>query len=448
MTLLPKALILLVLMRCGRAFAPPWTIGRFGARHASVAPTLDAASGGEHVDPDSPLGRNLARTCVLSFLTQRSIQSFMFLLSQCRDPHTVSWLEDFGDVRNFLQYHGTGAFNTTKFPRWDTFLSQMMDMPSDVVIVRVGEKNRQRRGQWKKDMMTAYPEEEVKNNPYIEEKFVEFEIDIDPTSLATRILSVREQLAREWAEDLDIVVAANEQMMQSYMESVMDVRDEDKSDFETGWGWSNDEEDGNDMGDLYSKSEIEGSGDDDYTAPYSQPKAASFDRVASTILNNKISLNDASSSPLRMGNFDLLFLLCTQESIHRILRNFREEGEAKEVSFAWLRDFYATRVTDYFDGNQRYGRADDFLEEMLLTPPAIIDLRDGKMGLIDPLRIAESIVQMRTQVAREWKEAVESVPADHTDLRRMLFEKQMLKWGHTPQQVEEQVEVIEGGDYE
>ena len=56
------------------------------------------------------------------FLTQRAIQSFMFLSEQSRDPHTVHWIEDFGGVRNLLKFHGTGAFNQTKHEDWASFL--------------------------------------------------------------------------------------------------------------------------------------------------------------------------------------------------------------------------------------------------------------------------------------------------------------------------------------
>lgn len=41
--------------------------------------------------------RNKDRTDIRNFLTQRSIQSFVYLLNQCREEHTVRWLE----VRNF-----------------------------------------------------------------------------------------------------------------------------------------------------------------------------------------------------------------------------------------------------------------------------------------------------------------------------------------------------------
>lgn len=37
--------------------------------------------------------RSQLRMDVRNFLTQRAVQSFMFLLDSCRDPHTVKWLE-------------------------------------------------------------------------------------------------------------------------------------------------------------------------------------------------------------------------------------------------------------------------------------------------------------------------------------------------------------------
>jgi len=39
------------------------------------------------------LDRNKARTDIRNFLTQRSIQSFVYLANQCREEHIVRWLE-------------------------------------------------------------------------------------------------------------------------------------------------------------------------------------------------------------------------------------------------------------------------------------------------------------------------------------------------------------------
>lgn len=74
---------------------------------------------------DAAVRRNQARTDVRNFLTQRAIQSFMFLLHSCRDPHTVRWLEHTYGFTNLLEYHGSGAFNLTIYPEWDSILQDM-----------------------------------------------------------------------------------------------------------------------------------------------------------------------------------------------------------------------------------------------------------------------------------------------------------------------------------
>ena len=51
-----------------------------------------------------------------------------------------------------------------------------------------------------------------------------------------------------------------------------------------------------------------------------------------------------------------------------------------------------------------------------------------KVGLIDPLRIAEDIIETRSAVYADWKEIVTKVPAaDHMDLRRVILDIQMGK---------------------
>lgn len=53
----------------------------------------DSSSSSSSNPPRDALSRNRARTDVRNFLTQRAIQSFVFLLAQCRDGHTASWIE-------------------------------------------------------------------------------------------------------------------------------------------------------------------------------------------------------------------------------------------------------------------------------------------------------------------------------------------------------------------
>jgi len=59
-----------------------------------------------------------------------------------------------------------------------------------------------------------------KHNPHLEERWVEFPIDIEPASLAQRIMSVRGQISNEFIQDLDIVISANNQILDSYFEHI------------------------------------------------------------------------------------------------------------------------------------------------------------------------------------------------------------------------------------
>lgn len=157
-------------------------------------------------------------------------------------------------------------------------------------------------------------------------------------------------------------------------------------------------------------------------------KERAFDRTnAMMLLSNTIVSDTGGSSPYRKGNFDLLILLMTQESVHRVLRDYREARSEREVSFAWLREFYVQRVTSHFDGDQKYGRADDFVDELLLSSPAMREV-DGKVELVDPQRVAEEILSKRSEVAQEWKDIATTIPEEHTELRKALFAKQMSKY--------------------
>ena len=237
---------------------------------------------------------------------------------------------------------------------------------------------------------------------------MEFHIDIDPTSLVTRIISVREQLSAEWAEDLDTLAVANNMILDSYHDKSRNARKIEE--------WS----------------EVDlGSGTEAIDMSCAREKVV-FDRNAQFMLQNSNAFNDLSSSPLRQGNFDLLMLLSTQESVHRVLRNYKDTGREHEATFEWFRDFYVERVASFFDGNQEGGRSDDFLEELLLTPPSVKN-DGGKVALIDPLHIAEDVIRIRGAVAMEWKEIAANCQSDHTSVRRQLLGKRMEKWGHRPE---------------
>ena len=162
------------------------------------------------------------------------------------------------------------------------------------------------------------------------------------------------------------------------------------------------------------------------------------------ILINNLTMAKSASSPFRKGSYDLLQTLSLQEAIHRVLREYMSEGRNKEVSFQFLREFYIERTESFFDGYLVYGRADDFIEELLLTTPSIKE--SGQyMELVDPLSTATDIIESRSDVLLEWKEIMTNVPNDHLELRKVLLTKQM---GWESEETSSQSISVEGGAWE
>lgn len=378
-----------------------------------------------------------ARTDIKYFLTQRSVQSFMFLCSECRDPHTMTWLNNFGNTTNLLLFHGLGAFNTTLFPTWDSYLTNMMVQRPEFVTIRAKRRGAGHGG-WSK------------NNPYIQERFVEFRIDIDPRSIVTRILSVRDHLSAEWIDDLDVVVQASDDIMDSYYSNVVatrrekapsrpddreksgkDIRSESKSkasskDEEGQYSDFGSPEENDGDNELLFPPPKEGERDVRGADAAYLPKKTAFDRNGAFFLRNRLDASTRVSSALRGGNFDLLVLMSTQEAVHRMLRHYQSLGPESSHIFEFFKSFYLERCAKYFDGSGEHGRADDFVEELLLTPPSL--KKDGKqVGIIDPLGLTEKLLQKRKEVALEWQEILKTTPEDHVDLRRVMLVKQMLE---------------------
>jgi hypothetical protein len=134
--------------------------------------------------------------------------------------------------------------------------------------------------------------------------------------------------------------------------------------------------------------------------------------------------SDLAPSPLRRGNFDLLVLLATQESIHRVLNDETRQNGPERATNKFLHAFYKDRM-HYFHGPQKYGRADDFLEELLSASPRMITIAEGVTHLIDPTRITELILEEREEVALEWKEMAAESPKEHMEIQRMRFNRMM-----------------------
>lgn len=303
------------------------------------------------------------------FLSQVTVQSFLFLLKECRDPHTLLWVEKFtqpmiskppvpvnssqaepvGSVgaSKLLTYHGLGAMNKTAFPTWESYFAELLKQKKEYYLI----------------------EGTAAHIP-------DYEIDVNPPSLCSRMISVREQIASEIARDLSFLSKMGPDVVESYWEGLK----------------NNQEEIG--LGNLLFL---------EWDPTYG-----------------------AMPSPLRRGNFDLLVLLTTQESIHCIL-NEEPPGDDDGDDFEplsqsnqeFLARFYLDRLVSHFTGRQRYNRAEAFLKELLLSAPGI---DNDNENWVDPTFIAEEILKMRERVCRRWAGLAENVPSAHTEIKKLQLD--------------------------
>lgn len=332
-----------------------------------------------------------ARLCPKMLLTQRAIQSFMYLGAECRDPHSGKWLEDFLELQNLGNYHGTGAFNITRYPTGDAVLYDIMKQPNHKMIVSAKRRGRGHGG-WSKD------------NPYLRERWVEFNIDIQPASLVQRLLSVMEQIAQEFDRFLDVVRIVDEQIMGSYFDHLHVLASRQHSPLSGGM---------------------------------------TFHRISADIVTNITDFQEGCSSPLFRGNFDLLYSLCTQASAYRLLRDLQSHS-TNDITSQWFEQFYNDNVPVYFDGDQPFGRADDFLDLLFRNTPALVVSPNGEpIGWTDPLWVAERIISIRSEIAWEWKDVMREVKEDHlklsNDLFRLMMEGTIDESGNDAIEIEEEI---------
>ncbi|KAL3905407.1 MAG: hypothetical protein SGILL_009690 [Bacillariaceae sp.] len=444
--------------------------------------------------------RNKGRLDLRNFLTQRSIQSFTYLLKQCREEHTIQFLEKTLEFTNIEKYHGTAAFNMTLYPRWDSFFFENVDRPAEILVMAIKQRRRRRSslsghnaylegmsgspasssvapkqepqqqqpkpstpkrgvgGSYLDNLSAGSSDEAPKmekkdysignnnsapkgsagnylgalssniqqssnevpkvpmqdlpsRNPYVEERMVEYEFEVDPSAIVRRILAVREQVANEWTQDCDTLMSLNDEILEAYDEYTEQQANAEEE-----------EDEGTTMEDSAPGDELDSLVKD--LMATNVAKEPIFDINAWYTWSQSLFSQDRDSSPFRKKNFDLLLLLSTQESVHRVLKNYRN-GAVPEL-YEWLLDFYKNRIRTTFDGHQNFGRAEEFLAEMLRSSPVMIE-RGTDVALIKPAQIAEDIVRERSEVALEWMQIAKMTQDEHTDLRRLLFSNMVSK---------------------
>ncbi|KAL7529310.1 hypothetical protein ACHAWF_002935 [Thalassiosira exigua] len=171
-----------------------------------------------------------------------------------------------------------------------------------------------------------------------------------------------------------------------------------------------------------------------------------FDRPSTMYINFDPRDDDAfAPSPLRKGNFDLLYSLITQSAVESLVQSqdgvvVGDDEVQNRASQLFLRKFYANRLDTHFVGSQWYGKGDDFIEELMLGSPIMMprdedSLQKNDAGkdeseatskpplVVEPMRVAEQILLKRDKLALEWMEIMEAAPSEHTDIRKIQLSR-------------------------
>lgn len=336
------------------------------------------------------------------------------------------------------------------FPTWDSFFTTLLEQPDTVLKIKTPE-GKVRSVLHKKcaciiSNLIQFSLRTITYNITSISKGVglraysEFDIDIEPARLCARMLSVREQIARELAGDLKAISNMGQQIFTSYWQNAKDRRDTTQ---------------------VKAKGSSTEAGDDEESSPYA------FDRFSTMYINfDPRDDEEFAPSPLRKGNFDLLYNLSTQSAVVELINSENgvlvgEDEVQNKASQKFLSNFYDERLLTHFVGAQWYGKGDDFIEELMLGSPILMTRNDDenfedKQDVdndtkvssnppleIEPMRIAEQILLRRDIIALEWMDIMQSVSADHTDIRKLQLDRLTGVAGTTPTMI-----IVEDGEFQ
>ena len=123
-------------------------------------------------------------------LTEQAVKTAAFYFQTLRDPSSSDW------VKRFYNETFSAECRTTDF-----FRALLRREPEDIFVQHL---RRKRQG--------------TPGNPYLNQQkaVYNYTILIEPRVIAEKIFAAREQLAGEWAEDLDRILASNEEILRFY----------------------------------------------------------------------------------------------------------------------------------------------------------------------------------------------------------------------------------------
>lgn len=272
-------------------------------------------------------------------LIQRAVQSTCFTARQCRDAPTAQWLGSFLGHDGLETFHGIGGLRVG----WDEYLSSLLRAPCEhLTVYSVLKKNRG---------LSA-------NNPFLQPSSMEFEHDIKPSLIASRVIDTACLIASEWCEDLTIL-----------------------ADDAEPW--------------LRRGDELTGQTD-------------AHQRRMPAFMNDRSGDGSGDGSPFRGGNYDLLKVLLTRQAARRQ----RDELDGLPSRASALLD--AVLEAHPCRGELPFGSADALVSSLLEQPCAV----RADATFVDPFEVAAKLFDTRRELAAEWTEQLARVPDAVLDVKR------------------------------
>ncbi|EME28888.1 hypothetical protein Gasu2_25870 [Galdieria sulphuraria] len=275
---------------------------------------------------------------VKDFVTKRAIYTLCYYFSELHDEFSRTWLLEFENFGN------RGELRDGSY----AYLLRLFKSPMHIFEISSGP------------------------DPRYHSYSRKFEIEISPSSIAIRLMRVREQVAAECASDLALVSAENLEINRQQMELSLNV-------------------------------------------------GADLEPLRSLIFENDPFTSD--STPLRTETYRRLQALLTEAAVCEYLAELRETSYH---DYLWLMEYrdaaklfgkYRKHQEKFSSGypylwSGEYNKQ-GFLFNMLRLAPI---QRTHPVKWIYPNQIAHRLMELRLEVGERWIQELQSIPSDHQKL--------------------------------
>ena len=357
---------------------------------------------------------------VKNFLCQRAIQTQLYTAGALKNDHQKNWLLDFMKDMGCAPLHsGTRMYHShlgLSVP-WNELLSSILSAPDEHRVVTVvwgsGSPKRSQgaaattmfaddaaaKAAWlaKQDVPRWGPKacaaaagpvvaswydagtrliapasgpaagSASSVNPYLPTpKPKTYHDTISPAKIGRQLLTIREQLACEFEEDFALLKLCNAELRRHHTEEVRHSVDNEE-------------------------------------------------HLQYAISSRETDDNGNEASPLRLANFDLIKTAVTHGAVMRLQKELEAEPTEKHAA-EWLKLFSRTHGGAFKGGPYAWRAGRDYVLTMMEQPVSMGTTLGGNARFLDPLGLAERLLDLREEVSMEWAGMMAAVPSEHEQL--------------------------------